>query len=213
MGAAAPDYDCGAWDPAAMVGGSVSRLGRRRRRHLQWGNSLRSRAGVGGAEQWRSAGSGAVALRRKENVVPGHIQTGDIHHVRLTVTDVARSREFYTSLLGFEVAVESPPEDDPSAAEVFKILFGGIVMTRGNLLLGLRPMAPSGDRFDPDRVGLDHLSFSVTSRDELEVALRLFEERGVVHGAITTLPSFGIDVLPFEDPDGVQLELTAPAAG
>ncbi len=145
--------------------------------------------------------------------MPGQIQTGDIHHVRLTVTDVARSREFYTSLLGFEVAVESPPEDDPSAAEVFKILFGGIVMTRGNLLLGLRPMAPSGDRFDPDRVGLDHLSFSVTSRDELDVALRLFEERGVVHGAITTLPSFGIDVLPFEDPDGVQLELTAPAAG
>jgi hypothetical protein len=23
---------------------------------------------------------------------------------------------------------------------------------------------------------------------------------------------FGIDVLPFEDPDGIQLELTAPAA-
>ena len=32
------------------------------------------------------------------------------------------------------------------------------------------------------------------------------------HGSITRLPSFGIDVLPFEDPDGVQLELTAPTA-
>jgi hypothetical protein len=32
----------------------------------------------------------------------------------------------------------------------------------------------------------------------------------VPHGTITRLPSFGIDVLPFEDPDGVQLELTAP---
>jgi catechol 2,3-dioxygenase-like lactoylglutathione lyase family enzyme len=146
-------------------------------------------------------------------VVPGQIQTGDIHHLRLTVTDVARSREFYTSLLGFGVAVESPPEGDPSAAEVFKILFGGVVMIRGNLLLGLRPMAPSSDRFDPDRVGLDHLSFSVASRDELEEAVRLFDEHGVAHGAITTLSSFGIDVLPFEDPDGVQLELTAPTAG
>jgi hypothetical protein len=33
----------------------------------------------------------------------------------------------------------------------------------------------------------------------------------VPHGTITRLPSSGIDVLPFEDPDGVQLELTAPA--
>jgi hypothetical protein len=34
----------------------------------------------------------------------------------------------------------------------------------------------------------------------------------VTHGEITSLASFGIDVLPFEDPDGVQLELTAPVA-
>ena len=144
--------------------------------------------------------------------MPAQIPTGDIHHLRLTVTDVQRSRQFYTSLLGFEVAVDSPPPDDPSAGEVFKILFGGVVMVRGNLLMGLRPMAPSGDRFDPDRVGLDHLSFGVASRDDLEQALRLLDEHGVRHGEITSLPSFGIYVLTFEDPDGVQLELTAPSA-
>jgi glyoxylase I family protein len=81
------------------------------------------------------------------------IPAGGIRHLRLTVTNLERSRQFYTRLLGFEVAVESPPPGDPSAAETFKILFGGIVMSRGNLLLGLRPMAPSGDCFDPDRVG------------------------------------------------------------
>lgn len=144
--------------------------------------------------------------------MPGQIPTGEIHHLRLTVTDVERSRRFYTGLLGFGIAAESPPPDDPAAAETFKILFGGVVMVRGNLLLGLRPMAPPDDRFDPDRVGLDHLSFSVASRDELEQAMALFEEHGVPHGGITTLASFGIDVLPFEDPDGVQLELTAPMA-
>jgi len=73
-------------------------------------------------------------------------------------------------------------------------------------------LAPSDDRFDPDRVGLDHLSFNVASRGELEGAVRLLEEHGVPHGQITSLASFGIDVLPFEDPDGVQLELTAPMA-
>jgi catechol 2,3-dioxygenase-like lactoylglutathione lyase family enzyme len=129
------------------------------------------------------------------------------------VTDVERSRAFYTSLLGFDVAVESPPDDDPSAAETFKVLFGGVVMIRGNLLMGLRPMAASGDRFDPDRVGLDHLSFGVASHEDLERAVRLLDEQGVRHGEITSLPSFGIDVLAFEDPDGVQLELTAPMAG
>jgi len=144
--------------------------------------------------------------------MPGQIAAGGIHHLRLTVTDLQRSREFYTSLLGFQVAVESPPPDDPAADEVFKILFGGVVMIRGNLLMGLRPMAPGGDRFDPDRVGLDHLSFSVAGHEDLEQAVRLFDEHGVPHGVITRLAGFGIDVLPFEDPDGVQLELTAPVA-
>jgi len=136
--------------------------------------------------------------------VPGQVPSGDIHHLRLTVIDVQRSRQFYTSLLGFQVAVDSPPPGDPSEAEVFSVLFGGVVM--------IRPVAPEGDRFDPDRVGLDHLSFGVASREDLEQAARLFDEHGVTRGEISPLPSFGIDVLSFEDPDGIQLELTAPAA-
>ena len=140
----------------------------------------------------------------------GQIATGDIHHLRLTVTDVERSREFYRNLLGFDVAVDSPPADDPSAEAVYEVLWGGCVMVRGSLLMGLRPVAPQGDRFDENRVGLDHLSFSVGSRDELEQAVRLFDERGVPHGEIKTLEGFGIYVLPFRDPDNIQVELTAP---
>ncbi len=142
----------------------------------------------------------------------GQIATGDIHHVRLTVTDVARSREFYTTLLGFEVAAESPPPDDPAAEALYPVLWGGVVMVRGGLLLGLRPVAPAGDRFDEDRVGLDHLSFNVATRAELDEAVRLFDERGVPHGAIRTLDGFGICVLPFRDPDNIQIELTSPIA-
>ena len=142
----------------------------------------------------------------------GQIEIGAIHHLRLTVTDVARSREFYTGLLGFDVAAESPPPDDPSAEAVYKVLFGGVVLARGGLLMGLRPVAPAGDRFDEDRVGLDHLSFSVASRDDLERAVRLFDERGVPHGEITTLEGFGIHILPFRDPDNIQIELTAPVS-
>ncbi|HEX5190589.1 MAG TPA: VOC family protein [Streptosporangiaceae bacterium] len=138
------------------------------------------------------------------------IATGDIHHLRLTVTDLERSRSFYTSLLGFSVAVESPEPIDPATTAMAELLFGGVVMIRGNLLLGLRPVAQAGDWFDENRVGLDHLSFGVASRGDLERALALFDEQGVPHGPITGLDSFGIYVLPFRDPDNVQLELTAP---
>jgi glyoxylase I family protein len=52
----------------------------------------------------------------------------------------------------------------------------------------------------------------VASHQELEHAARLFDEHGVKHGTITRLPSFGIDVPSFEDPDGIELELTAPVS-
>ena len=68
----------------------------------------------------------AEASREREAAVPGQVPAGDIHHLRLTVTDVQRSRQFYTSLLGFQVAVDSPPPGDPSEAEAFSILFGGV---------------------------------------------------------------------------------------
>ncbi len=141
------------------------------------------------------------------------LSLGPVHHLRLTVTDVDRSRAFYTELLGFQVAVDVPPPAGDSYHDLTEdLLQGGIVMANGDLLLGLRPVdaARAGDRFDPFRCGLDHLSFGVAGRADLEAAVRLFEERGVVHSEITDLPPFGIAVLPFKDPDGVALELTAP---
>jgi glyoxylase I family protein len=138
------------------------------------------------------------------------INTQGIHHLRLTVTDVNRSREFYTSLLGFDVAVDSPPSENPREEPTYPVLWGGCVLARGTLLMGLRPVAPKGDRFDEDRVGLDHLSFNVGSRAELEAAAKLFDQRGIEHGEIRTLEGFGIYVLPFRDPDNIQVELTTP---
>ena len=86
----------------------------------------------------------------------GKIELGGIHHIRLTVTDIDRSRKFYTELLGFEIAAEAPASDDPKSDPSYPVLWGGVVMARGNFLLGLRPVAARGDSFDEDRVGLDH---------------------------------------------------------
>jgi catechol 2,3-dioxygenase-like lactoylglutathione lyase family enzyme len=138
------------------------------------------------------------------------IELGGIHHLRLTVTDIERSREFYTGLLGFNVAAEAPASEDPKSDPSYPVLWGGLVMAMGNYLLGLRPVAAAGDRFDEDRVGLDHLSFSVESRTALNEAIRLLDEHGVPRGEVRELTSFGICVLPFRDPDNIQLELTSP---
>ena len=140
----------------------------------------------------------------------GQIECGSIHHLRLTVTDIDRSREFYTSLLGFNVAAEAPASDDPMSDPTYPVLWGGCVMAKGDYLLGLRPVAKKGDHFDEDRVGLDHLSFSVESRAALDEAIRMLDERGVTRGEVRELTSFGICVVPFRDPDNIQLELTSP---
>jgi glyoxylase I family protein len=141
------------------------------------------------------------------------LSLGPVHHLRLTVTDVQRSRAFYTELLGFQIAMDAPPPpDDPHHDLTVEILQGGIVMVNGDTLIGLRPVDAdrAGDRFDPFRCGLDHLSFGVPGKADLHAAVQAFEERGVEHSDITDLPPFGIAVLPFKDPDGVALELTAP---
>jgi catechol 2,3-dioxygenase-like lactoylglutathione lyase family enzyme len=38
----------------------------------------------------------------------GMIDIYGLHHLRLTVTNLERSKEFYPEVLGFEVAAESP---------------------------------------------------------------------------------------------------------
>ncbi|MFC9893609.1 VOC family protein [Nocardia sp. NPDC127579] len=137
--------------------------------------------------------------------------TTGTHHIRLTVTDIDRSREFYQRVLGFEVAAESPgsPADPDVRADPYQ-LFGGCVFQANGMLLGLRPVADPADRFDADRVGLDHLSFSVASKADLFQAAERCAEAGIEHGEVIDMEQFGIAILSFTDPDGIHLELTAP---
>ncbi len=141
----------------------------------------------------------------------GLIDTTGLHHVRITVTDLARSRAFYSDVLGFQVAAESPGSpDDPAVREDPNQLYGGVVFATNGMLFGLRPVADPGDRFVSERVGLDHISFTVASRDDLAAARDRLDEHGVPHGEVIELPAFGIAILSFSDPDGVHLELTSP---
>lgn len=141
----------------------------------------------------------------------GLITTTGLHHLRLTVTNLERSRAFYSDVLGFEVAAESPGSpNDPAVRDDPEQLYGGVVFQTNGMLFGLRPVAERTDRFDSVRAGLDHISFSVAARSDLDEAAVRLQERGVPHGEVRELTGFGIAILSFEDPDGVHLELTAP---
>jgi len=138
------------------------------------------------------------------------LTTTGLHHIRLTVTDLERSKAFYSDVLGFEIAAESPGHpSDPDVRRDPGQLYGGVVFQTNGILFGLRPVADAADRFDSERVGLDHVSFSVAGRDDLVTLVDRLEEASIPHGSVIDLPDFGIAILSFSDPDGVHLELTA----
>lgn len=138
------------------------------------------------------------------------IRTTGYSHVRLTVTDLARSRAFYDLVFGLPVAYELPADADEATRESLGFLYGGLIYAYGDGFLGLRPAAPGTDAFSEDRVGLDHLSFKVADSSELGIAIDLLEAHGIPHGGIKDIGS-GL-ILEFRDPDGIALELTSPPA-
>lgn len=132
-------------------------------------------------------------------------------HVRLTVTDIHRSKAFYEQLFGMPPGSDfSDQIDDPTIHVDPWRTYGGCSFTFGGQTLGLRPVAPAGDRFDPDRVGLDHVSFRVESVDDLHAAVERLDAAGIEHGDVTDLPPFGLVILSVQDPDDVNLEFAAP---
>ena len=130
------------------------------------------------------------------------ISTQGVHHITLTVSDVARSEQFYTELFNFQKAAEFGPR---------------AILSNGSLLLVLTPppdpaQAIADDRFNENRIGLDHVSFGVAGMADLEQAVAALDAQGIEHGDITPLEPFGIAILALRDPDNIQVELTAPLA-
>ncbi len=130
------------------------------------------------------------------------ISTQGVHHITLTVSDTGRSEKFYSELFNFEKVGEFASRP---------ILSNGSIL----LVLALPPdpsQAISGDSFNENRIGLDHLSFTVAGMADLENAVKLLDANGIEHGDIRPLEPVGIAVLAIRDPDNIQIELTASLA-
>ena len=131
-------------------------------------------------------------------------------HVRLTVTDIARSKAFYDQVFGWPIAIDaSDSADQPGVRDSPEKFFGGTVyQTPQGTLFGLRPVGTSS--FDSENTGLDHVSFAVASRADLEAAAVALTGAGIAHGQIIDLTDAGMAILSFQDPDDINVELTAP---
>jgi catechol 2,3-dioxygenase-like lactoylglutathione lyase family enzyme len=123
-----------------------------------------------------------------------------ITHVALTVRDLSVSVPWYQDLFDAE-----PVLDEDTAPNMHHTVF----LVSGTLV-GLhqhrQPAPPEG--FSEYRVGLDHVSFGVTNRVELEKWARRLEELGIEHGGIKDA-TYGSGV-SFRDPDGIALEFFCP---
>lgn len=138
------------------------------------------------------------------------VSSSGFAHVRITVTDIARSKAFYDQVFGWPTAVDqSDRVDEPGVTESAEAFFGGTVyQTPQGTLFGLRPVGD--DPFDPDRTGLDHVSFAVAARSDLDEAVTALDGAGIEHGEIIELADAGLAILSFQDPDDINVELTAP---
>ena len=122
------------------------------------------------------------------------LQINGIHHIVLTVSDPERSARFYENILGVKADF---------ATEAVQCI------PCGSFLLCLqRPpiKALPGDRFDENRLGLDHIGFSVKSRQQLQGQLLVFNEYNVATAGIVYDPDGKSDYVCFRAPDNIQVE-------
>jgi catechol-2,3-dioxygenase len=121
-----------------------------------------------------------------------------ISHVDLTVSNLATSIDFYRRVLGAQ-----PVLDGRSDAERFTVQY--LVEPSTTTIIGLVQHDELADApFSPRVRGLDHLSFGVGSRADLDAWEQHLTTLGVPHGPISDQ---GVGAgLNFTDPDGIALE-------
>ncbi len=122
-----------------------------------------------------------------------------IHHVSFTVTDLDRSVTWYQEVLGLaELMREDHPDGNGYA----------IVLGKPDLSMCVGLHTHSANASEPcneTRTGLDHLSFGVAQRADLDTWAEHLKRHNVLQSPINDQEGYA--VLVFRDPDNIQLEL------
>ena len=119
------------------------------------------------------------------------------HHIAVICSDYARSKDFYTRILGFGVLAEVH-RAERNSYKLDLLIPGGVQM---ELFSFPNPrLRPSY----PEACGLRHLAFAVA---DLADAVRELEEHGIAVEPIRTDDATRKRFTFFADPDGLPLEL------
>lgn len=127
-------------------------------------------------------------------VAMSSVKFSGVHHVKLPVSDLARSRAWYERVLGYTVEREFPDDD-------------GVVRGVGGRLPGAGvPVAlRQNGQAAAGNAGFDPVSFAIADRAAAEAWTAHFDALGVRHSGIRTATrGWVVDVY---DPDGLTVRL------
>ncbi len=120
-----------------------------------------------------------------------------IHHIKLPVSDLARSRAWYERVLGFAALIEFVEDG----------VVQGVAIQRD----GCQPQIAL--RQDPDRAralaGFDALALLVPSRDDVQRWSATLDDLGEPHGGVVRGHHGGAVLVGLHDPDGIEIRLYA----
>lgn len=123
-----------------------------------------------------------------------------IHHVKMPVTDLDRSRDWYGRVLGFKVTYEFQDADGVVRG------VAGEVPGLGDSMLCLRVNSQAAQGCQ----GFDPVSFAVRDKADMEAWAAHLDTLGISHSPVIEA-SIGW-LLVFNDPDGLDLHLYSWAA-
>src|SRR5437763_16872834 len=123
------------------------------------------------------------------------LNANGLSHLGLRVTNLARARHFYVDTLGCQLVRETD---------------GGILVSVSGMIVARYETdsnSASYDRFNPFRVGLDHLALAIEKPSLLEALKRDLDAAGVRNNGVEEDPETHSKYISFYDPDGIAWEL------
>ena len=128
------------------------------------------------------------------------LQLTGVHHVSALSAHIARSRDFYTRVLGMRPVIRTVNQDEPS---MYHLFFGDGAGSPGSDMTVFD--LPNAARERRGNNSITRTAFRVHGEPALAYWSARLDAHEVTHGAVTTRD--GRMVLDLDDPEGTQLSL------